>query len=265
MRKATLDLLRCPRCLAGSLTPEEAVAEPAVIFGPVRCLGCGARFPVHEGLIDLVGEGAPGSPFQRAMEVPWVARAWERSLRPVVDVVLTLGRIDLESEYTVARALLGAPAGPVVDLGCGTGLYLRRLARDFPAQGVIGVDLSRPMLEEAMAQVHEHAVAADLLRALVPPLPFGDHTVGGIAAAGLVHFVADLDALLLDAARVLKPGGRFVASTFDAPEAARGLHRTVGLHPRGEAALREAVARAGLVRFERVKTGPLLLWKAEQP
>jgi hypothetical protein len=64
---------------------------------------------------------------------------------------------------------------------------------------------------------------------------------------------------------VLRPGGRFVASTYQPPGAAQALlHRKAGLHPRDEEALRAAVAAAGLVNFERVLLPPFILVKAEK-
>ncbi len=265
MRRATLDLLRCPKCGAGSLVPEADVADLAMSFGPARCLGCSARFPVHDGLIDFVGDRARLGPLQQAMEQPWIARSWERYVRPAVDTVLSQGRLDHDSEYTVLRNLLGSPPGPIVDLGCGAGLILRRLSRDFPSLPVIGVDVSRPMLEEAMAQLREHAEAADFVRAQVPGLPFNDASLGAVVAVGLVHLLDDLDTLLSEVARVLKPRGRFVATTYEVGAMTRPLHRGVGLHPRSEATLRGISSRAGLVAFERVKVPPFVLWKVERP
>jgi len=264
MRRATLEVLRCPRCQTGSLVPDAPVAEPAMIFGPVRCLGCAARFPVAEGMVDFAVDRHAPALVQLAMEQPWIARSWEHYVRPAVGAVLTRGQLDRESEYTVLHFMVGYPQGPVVDLGCGSGFFARRLARDLPETQIIGVDLSRPMLEEALAQVRERGLSADFVRAQVPPLPFADASVGGIVAAGLVHYIADLDTLLREATRALRPGGRFVASTYDA-RAFRRLHEAAGLNPRSETQLREACDAVGLVRFERMKTGPVLVWKAELP
>lgn len=265
MRRETLDLLRCPRCGAGSLVPDADVAERAMSFGPARCLGCSARYPVHDGLIDFVGERDKRGALQQAMELPWVARSWERYVRPAVDTVLTRGRLDHDSEYTVLHNLVGAPNGPVVDLGCGAGLILRRLSRDLPSVQLIGVDVSKPMLEEAISQVREHGEAADFLRAHVPPLPFNDASLGAVIAAGFIHFVETLDPLLAEVARALKPRGRFIATTYEASMMPRALHHRAGLYPREEDELRAAAQRAGFIHFERVRIAPFLLWKAERP
>jgi SAM-dependent methyltransferase len=265
MRRRTLDLLRCPSCAASSLVPDADVAEPALIFGPVRCLGCRRTWPVHEGLIDLAPERANATGLQQAMELPWVARSWERYVRPAVDAVLTRGQLDRDSEYVAMRSMLGAPPGPVIDLGCGPGLFLKKLVRDLPTVHVIGVDVSRPMIEEAMAQFRELQLAADFVRAEAPPLPFLDASLGGVLASGMVHFVADLDGLLAEARRTLKPRGRFVASTYDATGGVKRLHQSAGLHPRSEDALKASAERAGFIRFERIRTGPVLVWSAELP
>lgn len=266
MRRATLDLLRCQRCGAGSLVPDADVAERAMSFGPARCVGCGARFPVHDGLVDLVSEPAQRTTrLQQAMETPWLARSWERYLRPAVDTLLTRGRFDHHSEYTVLRNLVGAPSGAVVDLGCGTGQIIRRLSRDVPGLQAVGVDVSRAMLEEAISQVREHAEAVDFLRAQVPPLPFNDASLGGVLAVGLLHLLPELDGLLAEVARALKPRGRFVATTFEPGALTRPLHESAGLYPRDEDSLRAAAAQAGLVHFERVRVAPFLIWKAERP
>jgi SAM-dependent methyltransferase len=265
MRRATLDILRCPKCQGGSLVPEDPVAEPRLIFGPVRCLGCGARYPVGEGLIDFVGERVAPSAFQRSLESTLVARSYERYLRPALELFLTRGQFDRDSEYLVYRSLLGQPRGPVVDLGCGTGLFARRLARDLKEPLLIGVDVSKPMIEEAIAQAREAAVAIDFVRAEAPALPFQSASLGAVLQAGSVHLIADLTTLLAEVARVLKPGGRYVASHLLVPPLLGPFHAAAGIHPRGERLLRNATLAAGLVHFERVKVPPVVIFRVERP
>jgi ubiquinone/menaquinone biosynthesis C-methylase UbiE len=264
MRRATLDILRCPRCLNGGLVPEDPVAEPRLIFGPVRCLGCVARFPVGEGMIDFVGDRDRPPGLQGALESPWVARSYERYVRPALEVFLTRGQFDRDSEYLIYRSLLGRPTGAVVDLGCGTGLFARRLVRDLEAQ-VIGVDVSKPMIEEAIAQAREAAVAIDFVRAEAPSLSFQSASVAAVLQAGSLHFIRDLKSLLAEIARVLKPGGRYVASHLLVPPLLGPFHAAAGVHPRSERLLRDATEAAGLVRFERVKVAQMVMFKVERP
>lgn len=264
MRRTTLNLLQCPRCAAGSLVPRDTVTD-ALFFGPARCIGCGATFPVNEGLIDLALDHRGTGVMQQVMQSAWLARSWDRSVRPGINALMTRGKLDRDSEYALLHTFVGAPKGAIVDLGCGPGFFLRRLSRDFPQLNVVGLDFSRPMLEEAMAQTREHGEAADFVRTQVPPLPFVDHSLGAIVASSLLHFIADLDLLLAEAARVLKPGGRLVASAWEAGSLTGPMHRALGLHPRNAEELRERALRAGFIRFERVRVAPFLTWKVELP
>ncbi len=265
MKRATIDLLRCPKCLAGSLVSEDNVGAESIAYGPVKCLGCNARFPVSEGLMDCILERSKLSNVQQAMELPWVARSWERYLRPAFDALITRSTLDRDSEHLMTRSLLGTPQGAVVDLGCGPGRFVERLCAAFPDSLVIGLDASRPMLDEAVGHVREHGRKADFLRAHAPPLPFLASSIGAVTAVALVHFVDDLQALLAEVARVLRPKGRFVASSYLKAGAARTLHQRAGLFPREEEELRSLSQHLGFIDFERVRVGPMLLWKIERP
>lgn len=264
MRRETLDILRCPACLAGSLVPEQDVPEPRLIFGPVRCVGCGSRYPVGEGMIDFVSDRSRPRGLQRSLESALVARSYERYVRPGLELFLTRGQFDRDSEYTVYRSLLGKPRGPVVDVGCGTGLFTRRLVRDLEAQ-LIGVDVSKPMIEEGIAQAREAAVAIDFVRAEAPALPFQSASVSAVLQAGSLHFIRDAASLLSEVARILRPGGRYVASHVLVPPLLGPFHSAAGIYARSERVLREATAQAGLVRFERVKVPRVVVFKVERP
>ena len=266
MKKSTLDLLLCPRCSGGSLIPEADVPDRRLDFGPVHCVGCGARFPVGEGMIDLVGERPLPRGFQRGMESAWIARGYERYVRPTFELLLTRGQFDRDSEYVVYRSMLGKPESPVLDLGCGTGLFARRLVRDLAAgTEVIGLDVSKPMIEEAIALSREGGVSIDYVRAEAPGLPFQDKSIGAVLHAGGLHFILDAESLLAEVARVLKPKGMYVGSCLSTPAFMGPFHRAAGIHPRSEQHLRELIAQAGLVRFERVRVPPMIVFKAERP
>lgn len=98
------------------------------------------------------------------------------------------------------------PVGTAVDTACGTG----RLTAHVLERGhrVIGVDSSLAMVQRARNRLPGTTfLVGDLLRL---PLPdeSADLIVNGLA---LTH-VADLEAVLIEAARVLRPGGHLVVS-----------------------------------------------------
>jgi ubiquinone/menaquinone biosynthesis C-methylase UbiE len=130
---------------------------------------------------------------------------------------------------------------------------------------VIGLDVSRAMIEEAVAQARENGVAVDFVRAEAPELPFRDASLGGILQSRGMSFIAEVGRLFTEVSRVLRPGARFVASTHLPPRfGAAGLHRRLGLHPRTEETIRAAATAAGMVAFERVLLPPFIVVKAEK-
>jgi ubiquinone/menaquinone biosynthesis C-methylase UbiE len=230
------------------------------------CAECQSSHPVAEGLAELMSERGSPAVLQRGMESTWVARSWERYLRPATGLALHRRRFDRDSEYLLFRSLLGTPEGPILDLCCGTGLFARRLAREPGMPPVIGMDVSRPMIEEAMAQAREANVKVDFVRAEAPFIPFQDASLAAVLHADSLHLFEDAGPLFAELFRALRPGGRYVCTTYLPPGfPASFVHGKAGLYPRSEEALRAQLAAAGLVHFERMIVPPFILLKAEKP
>ena len=99
--------------------------------------------------------------------------------------------------------LLGSGPGRCLDLGCGTGVNLRRLTdADW---SVVGVDLSSDQLRRARDRA---PTGVELVQADATALPFGDATFDAVASALLHTDVGDFPAVCREAFRVRKPGGR---------------------------------------------------------
>jgi SAM-dependent methyltransferase len=106
--------------------------------------------------------------------------------------------------------LLGDVKGAdVLEVGCGSAACARWLA----AHGAraVGVDLSAGMLRHARAANARTGLQPHLVQANAEQLPFGAARFDvACSAFGAVPFVADVDALFAEVARVLRPGGRWV-------------------------------------------------------
>ena len=92
----------------------------------------------------------------------------------------------------------------VLDLGCGTGVWLDRLAGHFGIRGV-GLDISKRSLSTATRQRVDgnRYICADASR-----IPVRNATFGMVTSLDALEHVADQEAFLQEIGRVLKPGGR---------------------------------------------------------
>lgn len=90
----------------------------------------------------------------------------------------------------------------VLDVGCGTGHWLRTLRESTPSR-TVGLDLSDAMLRVA------HAALADapLVRARGESLPMARGSFDAVVCINALHHFAEPRAFIGDAHRVLKPGG----------------------------------------------------------
>lgn len=99
----------------------------------------------------------------------------------------------------------------VLDLACGNGYLARRYARAGAA--VVGVDASAPILDRAKARETENPLGITYLREDASSrsnLP--DKSFDLVACNMALMDIEDAEGALREAARVLKDGGRFVAS-----------------------------------------------------
>ena len=113
-----------------------------------------------------------------------------------------------------------APA-TVLDLGCGTGTVTKKLSARFPAAHVIGVDLALPMLahtRESMKRswadrLFKRGPQLALACSDAETLPFANASVDAIVSSLTLQW-CDAERAINEAARILKPGGLFMFTTF---------------------------------------------------
>ncbi|AFY30936.1 class I SAM-dependent methyltransferase [Calothrix sp. PCC 7507] len=96
----------------------------------------------------------------------------------------------------------------VLDLGCGTGRLLERLASKFPELRGTGLDLSPQMLQVAR-QKNCHHPRLIYVEGKAESLPFADSQFDAVFnTISFLHYLEPRQ-VLSEVARVLSPGGRF--------------------------------------------------------
>ena len=141
---------------------------------------------------------------------PWLWRVFRGFLRARFDRLAASweSRRGPEDVASLAAALdrLGSEPARILDLGTGTGLAARLLARRFPGAEVVGVDLSPLMIEEARRLLPGELrgrVRYQIADASV--LPFADGEFDLVVLLNMIPFFDEL-------ARVTAPGGTAIFS-----------------------------------------------------
>lgn len=107
------------------------------------------------------------------------------------------------TRYEWLRQSVGADEA-LLDVAAGTAFGLRRVARS----GAVAGDVAHANLRRARQLGHE----GPLIQLDAQALPFAEATFDVICCLEAVYYLADQAALFAEAARVLRPGGRFLVS-----------------------------------------------------
>lgn len=115
----------------------------------------------------------------------------------------TRGGLERGRRFAAAMAPYLTSSSTLLEICVGTGAIAQPLAD--AGHTVIGLDLSRPMLEIAATRLPGMLIFGD-----AGVLPIADRSVDAVVAVWAVHVVGDFDALVDEVRRVLRPGGTWL-------------------------------------------------------
>lgn len=196
----------CLQTLAVVVQPDELWAMPPSPMTP---------FPPEESDSRVVADAASGGSGKR----DYVRSVFEQ-IAPSYDLLNHLFSLNIDRLWRRrAVKLLGwerHPSATYLDLCAGTMDVAAELIRTDGFTGrVIAADFAEPMLRGGRGKMPRGTAAPVVADALV--LPLRDASVAGALVAFGARNLADLDAGLREARRVLIPGGRFVVLEFTTP------------------------------------------------
>lgn len=117
--------------------------------------------------------------------------------------------LSFEEELRIMRDLGLTRAGPLLELGAGSGAVTRRLRAAEPGLDVIALDVDAGLLR------HAGGCGAPLVAADGARLPLRTGSVGGVLLRYVLQHLTDPAPMLAEAMRVLRPGSTLVAVEVD--------------------------------------------------
>src|SRR6185503_9475367 len=117
-------------------------------------------------------------------------------------------------EATTRETLKRLPmpeSGQLLDVGCGTGELLARIAGKYPRSVLAGIDPVAEMLAVARKKLPERA---ELRVGYANALPWPDGSFDVVVSCNMFHYVTHPVPALREMTRVLKPGGKLVITDW---------------------------------------------------
>lgn len=155
----------------------------------------------------------------------------------------------------------------VVDVGCGSGYSLPKLAQRFLPRELVGVDIDAEMLASARREAEKAGLDVRLVEASSTRMPLPDNHADLLFCHQTFHHLVEQEAALQEFLRVLKPGGILLFAESTRRYIHSWIIRALFRHPmdvqRTAPEYLQMLRSAGFVVPEEAISYPYLWWSRE--
>ena len=137
----------------------------------------------------------------------------EDEVLSMLRTMLNPARFGYFRQALTERLKLDLQGKATLDIGCGGGI----LAEEFARLGcrVTGIDPSEPSLATARAHARQSGLEIEYRQGVGEQLPFEDASFDLVYCCDVLEHVNDLEQVIAETARVLKPGGVYCFDTIN--------------------------------------------------
>ena len=173
---------------------------------------------MREGYLDLCPDYEEViTPMQHLLQFRPAIAVYDRIWRPF-GYFITSSRSFHEDLNRITALMEPKKHKLVLDLACGPGNFTRSVAESGAGTIVVGLDLSRQMIERAVELTdRQSAKNVYYIRGSALSLPFKSNTFDGVICCGALQLFTNYDQALAEISRVLKIEGEFVCQTVGCP------------------------------------------------
>jgi SAM-dependent methyltransferase len=143
---------------------------------------------------------------------------YDQEMLTLLQIIWGDGFLSPGGAEELARLLEGSDIRDchVLDIGCGLGAIDELLVAKYGARSVIGIDIDPGLVASMQKRVERAGLAARIegLRVDPGPMPFAAGSFDVVFSKDSMVQIPDKAAIFSEVLRVLRPGGRFVASDW---------------------------------------------------
>jgi ubiquinone/menaquinone biosynthesis C-methylase UbiE/uncharacterized protein YbaR (Trm112 family) len=205
MKRATLELLCCPRCGAGLSLRDEG-SSGLVDDGELFCPECDRSFPIRNGIAQFI------SPQDLEGLDRRLARFYERfsRLEAVLDKLSFLSMGGERKARAEILERLELSGGRVLEVSIGAGANLPYLFESAKVGEIYGLDISAAQLARCRKLVGTRGWPVDLFLGMAEELPFREESFDNVFHIGGINFFSDKKKAIEEMIRVARPGTKIV-------------------------------------------------------